>query len=87
MGKRFGGVEITPVRPRSGDDAIRILLTAIKGSRARLILRDRISFMKAGARDFSSQMNDLANGRGMAAPGENACGKVGRYSADHRTGH
>lgn len=64
MNNRFGGVEITPVCPRAGDDAIRILLTAIKGSRARLILRDRIVIHEGEGRDFSSLMNDLANGRG-----------------------
>ncbi len=62
--RRFGGAEITPVCPRHGDDAIRILLTAIKGSRARLVLRDRIVIHEGEARDFSPLMNDLANGRG-----------------------
>ncbi|WP_394690331.1 tRNA1(Val) (adenine(37)-N6)-methyltransferase [Hoeflea sp.] len=60
---RFGGVEITPVCPRAGDDAIRILLTAIKGSRARPVLRDRIVIHEGEGRDFSPLMNELANGR------------------------
>jgi len=63
MGKRFGGAEITPICPRPGDDAIRILVTAIKGSRARLGLRDRILIHEGAGNDFSTQMNDLANGR------------------------
>jgi tRNA1(Val) A37 N6-methylase TrmN6 len=63
LGKRFGGAEITPVIPRSGDDAIRILLTAIKGSRARLSMRDRILIHQGAERAFSGQMDDLANGR------------------------
>lgn len=60
--RRFGGVEITPVSPRAGDDAIRILVTAIKGSRARLVLRDRIVIHQGEGRDFSPLMHDLANG-------------------------
>ena len=63
MGKRFGGVEITPVCPRRGDDAIRILVTAIKGSRARLGLRDRILIHEGEGHAVSAQMNDLSNGR------------------------
>ena len=60
---RFGGIEITPVVPRPGDDAIRILVTAIKGSRARMSLRDRILIHEGSGHAFSSQMDDLGNGR------------------------
>lgn len=63
LGKRFGGVEITPVCPRPGDDAIRILVTAIKGSRARLRLRDRILIHEGPGHAMSARMNDLSNGR------------------------
>ena len=63
LGKRFGGVEITPVCPRQTDDAIRILVTAIKGSRARLSLRDRILVHGGQGNEFSPQMSDLGNGR------------------------
>jgi tRNA1(Val) A37 N6-methylase TrmN6 len=38
-GKRFGGIEITAIHPREGESAVRILVTGIKGSRARLSLR------------------------------------------------
>jgi tRNA1(Val) A37 N6-methylase TrmN6 len=51
------------VIPRPGDDAIRILLTAIKGSRARLSMRDRILIHQGAEWAFSEQMDDLANGR------------------------
>ncbi|MEM5473761.1 methyltransferase [Hoeflea sp. AS60] len=67
LGKRFGGVEVTPVFPRQGDDAIRILVTAIKGSRARMSLRDRILIHEGPGNAFSKQMNDLSNG-GSAWP-------------------
>lgn len=63
LGKRFGGVEITPVIPRSDSDAIRILVTAIKGSRARMSLRDRILVHQGPGHEFSLQMSNLANGR------------------------
>lgn len=63
LGKRFGGVEITPVIPRTGSDAIRILITAIKGSRARMRLRDRILIHEGEGHAFSDQMHGLANGR------------------------
>lgn len=63
LGNRFGGVEITPVIPRPGDDAIRILVTAIKGSRARMSLRDRILIHQGDGHMFSDEMNDLGNGR------------------------
>jgi tRNA1(Val) A37 N6-methylase TrmN6 len=39
---RFGGLEITNVQPRIDDAAIRILITGIKGSKARLSLRPSI---------------------------------------------
>ncbi|KGF67042.1 methyltransferase, partial [Hoeflea sp. BAL378] len=63
LGKRFGGAEITPVCPRPGDDAIRILVTAIKGSRARLCLRDRLLIHDGPGNGFSALMRDLGNGR------------------------
>lgn len=60
---RFGGIEITPVQPRATDDAIRILVTALKGSRARLLLRPAIVIHGPEGRDFSPLMADLSNGR------------------------
>ena len=63
FGKRFGGAEVSPVCPRNGDDAIRILVTAIKGSRARLSLRDRILVHEGPGHGFSPGMSDLSNGR------------------------
>ncbi|MEQ8305509.1 MAG: methyltransferase [Hoeflea sp.] len=60
---RFGGIEITAVCPRADDDAIRILFTAVKGSRARLLLRDRIVIHEGPGRDFSPLTDDLVNGR------------------------
>ncbi|AYC99835.1 methyltransferase [Neorhizobium sp. NCHU2750] len=62
-GMRFGGVEITPVHPRPGEDATRILVTAIKGSRARLVFRAPLVVHGEDGHFFSPEVDDLNNGR------------------------
>jgi tRNA1(Val) A37 N6-methylase TrmN6 len=62
-GKRFGGLEITPVHPRPGEDATRILLTGVKGSRARLSFRAPLVVHGADGHSFLPQVDDLNNGR------------------------
>ncbi|MBB3608493.1 methyltransferase [Rhizobium sp. BK602] len=62
-GRRFGGLEITPVHPREGENAVRILVTAIKGSRARLALRAPLVMHGEGTHKFSDFVDDLNNGR------------------------
>lgn len=62
-GKRFGGLEITPLHPRGGENAVRILVTAIKGSRARLCLRAPLVMHDEGTHRFSAAVDDLNNGR------------------------
>jgi tRNA1(Val) A37 N6-methylase TrmN6 len=62
-GKRFGGMEITPIHPREGENAVRILVTAIKGSRARLALRAPLIMHDEGTHKFSAFVDDLNNGR------------------------
>ena len=63
-GGRFGGLEITPVHPRPGENAIRVLVTAIKGSRARLCLRPPLLLHDDPENHaFSSCVDDLNNGR------------------------
>jgi tRNA1(Val) A37 N6-methylase TrmN6 len=62
-GKRFGGMEITPIHPREGENAVRILVTAIKGSRARLALRAPLIMHEEGTHKFSAFVDDLNNGR------------------------
>jgi len=62
-GKRFGGLEITPIHPRAGENAVRILVTAIKGSRARLSLRAPLVMHDEGTHKFSAFVDDLNNGR------------------------
>jgi tRNA1(Val) A37 N6-methylase TrmN6 len=62
-GKRFGGIEITAIHPREGENAVRILVTAIKGSRARLSLRAPLIMHKERTHKFSPFVDDLNNGR------------------------
>jgi tRNA1(Val) A37 N6-methylase TrmN6 len=62
-GRRFGGLEITPLHPRPGEDATRILVTAIKGSKARLALRTPLVVHSGAGHSFSSAVDDLNNGR------------------------
>ncbi|MDL2402716.1 tRNA1(Val) (adenine(37)-N6)-methyltransferase [Rhizobium mayense] len=62
-GRRFGGIEITPIHPRERENAVRILVTAIKGSRARLALRAPLIMHGEGTHKFSDFVDDLNNGR------------------------
>ncbi len=62
-GKRFGGIEITGLHPRAGESAVRILVTAIKGSRARLALRAPLIMHETDSHRFSALVDDLNNGR------------------------
>jgi tRNA1(Val) A37 N6-methylase TrmN6 len=62
-GKRFGGIEITLVHPREGESAIRVLVSAIKGSRARLAFRSPLFMHQQGSHKFLPDVDDLNNGR------------------------
>ena len=62
-GKRFGGVQITSLHPRPGENATRLLLTAIKGSRARLTFRAPLVVHGADGHSFTQDVDDLNNGR------------------------
>ncbi|TDK37662.1 methyltransferase [Rhizobium deserti] len=62
-GRRFGGLEITALHPRPGEDATRVLVTAIKGSRARLALRAPLVVHEGPGHSFASLVDDLNNGR------------------------
>ncbi|MDM9626583.1 methyltransferase [Rhizobium sp. S152] len=63
-GRRFGGIEITAIHPREGENAVRILVTAIKGSRARLSLRAPLIMHDDNrSHKFSPFVDDLNNGR------------------------
>ncbi|MBY3462517.1 methyltransferase [Rhizobium laguerreae] len=62
-GRRFGGIEITAIHPRQGENAVRILVTAIKGSRARLSLRAPLIMHEERSHKFSPLVDDFNNGR------------------------
>ncbi len=62
-GKRFGGLEITALHPRPDANATRILVTAIKGSRARLTLRAPLFVHGVEGHGFTTFVDDLNNGR------------------------
>jgi tRNA1(Val) A37 N6-methylase TrmN6 len=62
-GRRFGGIEISAIHPRAGENAVRILVTGIKGSRARLSLRAPLIMHEQGSHKFSPFVDDLNNGR------------------------
>jgi tRNA1(Val) A37 N6-methylase TrmN6 len=62
-GRRFGGIEITLVHPREGESAIRALVSAIKGSRARLAFRSPLFMHADGSHKFLPGVDDLNNGR------------------------
>lgn len=62
-GRRFGGLQVTPVYPRDGEDAIRILVTAIKGSRAPLKLRPPLVMHDGPGHAFAPFVDALNNGR------------------------
>ncbi|MBB4505668.1 tRNA1(Val) (adenine(37)-N6)-methyltransferase [Rhizobium johnstonii] len=66
-GRRFGGIEITAIHPRPGENAVRILVTGIKGSRARLSLRAPLVMHKEGSHKFSPLVDDFNNGRAAYA--------------------
>lgn len=62
-GRRFGGIEITLIHPREGEAAIRVLVSAIKGSRARLVFRSPLFMHPDGSHKFLPYTDDLNNGR------------------------
>lgn len=62
-GRRFGGIEITLLHPREGESAIRLLVSAIKGSRARLVFRAPLFMHSDGSHRFLPFIDDLNNGR------------------------
>ena len=62
-GRRFGGLEIRAIHPRPAEDATRLLLTAIKGSRARLVFRAPLFLHGSEGHGFTSEADDLNNGR------------------------
>lgn len=66
-GRRFGGLQITLIHPRDGEPATRMLVSAVKGSRARLIFRAPFLMHQDGTHRFVPFIDDLNNGRAAYA--------------------
>ncbi len=60
---RFGGAEIVPVHPRPEAAAIRIVLRARRGSRARLVLRPPLVLHQAQGQAPTDRAEAIINGR------------------------
>lgn len=70
---RFGAVEVLPVHPRAGDDALRIIVTAIKQSRRFLSLRPPLVIHSGAGHAFSPEMDRYNNGHAAIPRGDRAC--------------
>ena len=62
-GNRFGGIRITPVHPRRNARATRLLMTGIKGSRARLELCPPLIVHDDTGHHFTERAAALNNGK------------------------
>ncbi|KAG1650449.1 tRNA1(Val) (adenine(37)-N6)-methyltransferase [Nymphon striatum] len=59
---RFGGIRMTSVHPRVGEDAIRILVTGKKGSKQKLAITAPLILHEGEGRDFTVEADALING-------------------------
>jgi len=59
---RFGGAEIVAIHPRADAAAIRIVLRAWRGSRAKLTLKPPLVLHETGSDRFSSRADAINNG-------------------------
>jgi tRNA1(Val) A37 N6-methylase TrmN6 len=62
MKRRFGGVKIVPVHPRADEAAIRIAVTGIRGSRARLSLEPPLVLHGSAGNAFLPRAVAIING-------------------------
>ncbi len=63
MQGRFGGAQIMPIQPRAHEHAIRIVVRAIRGSRAGLVLMPALAIHEPAGHRFSQQADAINNGR------------------------
>ncbi|KGB28000.1 methyltransferase [Candidatus Liberibacter solanacearum] len=61
--RRIGSLEITPLYPRKGECAIRILVTGRKGMRGKLNFRSPIFLHEPNGQSYSHFVTDLINGK------------------------
>lgn len=69
---RFGAIEVLPVHPRAGDDALRIIVTAVKQSRRPLSLRPPLVIHSGPGHAFSPEMDRYNNGHAAIPRGDAA---------------
>ena len=62
LNNRFGGISIVPVLPKPEAAAIRMIVTAVHGSRAALSIRPAIVLHDGASRDFTVEASALING-------------------------
>lgn len=62
LGGRFGHIEVLPVHPRPDKAAIRIVIRAVRGSRAGLKLMPPLWMHEASGNRFSARADDICNG-------------------------
>ena len=67
--RRFGALQVKPVYPRIGEDAIRILVHGTKGSKKRLELNPPLILHEGEGGGFTAQAEALINGWRQVAPG------------------
>ena len=60
---RFGGAALMPVHPRASDPAIRIIVRAVRGSRAALALHPPLVLHDGDGTGFSARADAAINGR------------------------
>jgi tRNA1(Val) A37 N6-methylase TrmN6 len=68
LGRRFGAIDILPVQPRDGEPAHRVLVRAVKGSRARLRILPALALHGESGNGFTAPVEAmLREGRGLAS--------------------
>ena len=60
---RFGAITILPVHPRAGEAAIRVIVRAVRGSRAALTLAPPLTLHNGETSGFSPRADAAINGR------------------------
>lgn len=63
LARRFGAARIKPVHPRANEPAIRVIVRAVRGSRAQLALEPPLVLHEAASREFTPEADALINGR------------------------
>lgn len=67
LGRGFGALAVRPVHPRAGEPATRILISAVKGSRAPLALLPPLVLHEAGG-GFTAEAEAVHRGERLLAP-------------------